>query len=184
MGEKYLTEDNLLFVASVATNIEDGFHIATAIELAIDEWYLKTPLKSDYSYRGNAYNEFCTSVLGKRYLVFEESHHSYPMQKALLEFFREYIAPKYKLIIEIVYEALDELTLTNSDEIYPNHSELNFTDFKMEHYLHLENLIRDKITDWNFGFEEILNANLKYDDEFSEININLEDGEEFDKKIS
>jgi hypothetical protein len=153
---KNLNEDNLLFVANIATQI-DGFHLLAAVELCVDEWYLKSPILETVKHHSPAKEEFNNLVLGKEYNFLKKTHHTHLMTKCLIEFFETYIAPKYREIQKKVYKYLDDLEETQPEKIYIAGSELEYLGFKMEHVDELLELIRNNITDWNFGFEVKLN---------------------------
>lgn len=149
---KNLNEDNLVIVANIATQI-DGFHLMTAVSLCIDEWYLGNPILENVKYGGPPKEEFNNLVLGREYNFHKKSYHTYLMTKCLIEFFENYIAPKYTEIQKSVYNYLDHLKETQPEKIYNAGSEYEYVGFKVEHEEELLELIRDKITDWNFGFE-------------------------------
>ncbi len=154
--KKNLNEQNLLFIANIATQI-DGFHLLSAISLCIDEWYLGNPILETVKGTSSAKEEFNNLVLGKEYNVLKKTHHTHLLTKCLIEFFETYIAPKYVEIQKSVYEYLDNLKESQPDEIYSPGSEFPYDGFKMEHEQQLLDMIRDNITDWNFGFEAKLN---------------------------
>jgi|LauGreDrversion4_2_1035121.scaffolds.fasta_scaffold27075_2 hypothetical protein len=149
---KNLNADNLLIVANIATQI-DGFHLLAAISLCIDEWYLSNPIMENVKYASPAKEEFNNLVLGKEYNSLKKTHHTHLMTECLIEFFEIYIAPKYVEIQETVYKYLDYLKETEPERIYVAGSEFEYSEFKIEHEEELLDLIRNNLTDWNFGFE-------------------------------
>ena len=155
---KNLNKDNLLFVANIATQI-GGFNLMAAISLCIDEWYLSNPVMETVKYFGPAKEEFNNLILGKEYNFLKKTHHTHLMTKCLIEFFETYISPKYTEIQKKVYKYLDHLKETQPERIYIAGSECEYGEFKMEHEEELLDLIRDNITDWNFGFEVKLDEN-------------------------
>lgn len=149
---KNLNEGNLLIVANIATQI-DGFNLLAAISLCIDEWYLSNPIMETVKYASPAKEEFNNLVLGREYNSLKKTHHTHLMTKCLIEFFETYIAPKYTEIQQAVYNYLDNLKETQPERIYTAGSDYEYEEFKIEHDEELLDLIRDKIIDWNFGFE-------------------------------
>ena len=161
--KKYLNDNNLKFVAHVATGI-DGFNLLKAIDLCIDEWYLGNPINEHNKYHSAARSEFNNLLFGAKYNSNGETHQTELMINTLGDFFEKYIAPKYLEIQQAVYAYLDDLKKNDSDRIYTPGTDWDYLDFKVEHHDELLDLIRDVITDWNFGFE------VKYENDFEEIN--------------
>lgn len=151
--KKYLNENNLKFVAHVATNIE-GFHLLTAINLCIDEWYLGNPINENLKNKGIAKDEFTKLLFGKEYNTIGKTYQSEIMVRTLVEFFEDHIAPKYILIQKFVYDYLDKLKYNDPFNVYIPGMDSEYLDFKIEHHEELLDLIRDVITDWHFGFDD------------------------------
>jgi hypothetical protein len=162
--KKYLNEKNLNFVAHVATNI-DGFNLLKAIDLCIDEWYLGNSINEKNKYRSAARFEFNKLLFGIDYNSTGKTYQTELMINSLGAFFEEYIAPKYLEIQKTAYAYLDDLKQNEPDKIYVPGSDWEFLDFKIEHEEELLDIIRDVITDWNFGFE------IKYENDIKEVNI-------------
>ena len=149
--EKYLNEKNIMFVAHIATGPE-GFNLLTSIELCIDEWYLGNPIKEDIRYNSVAKDEFSKLLFGNMYKLNGVSRHSEILTNSLLEFFKEYIAPKHIQIQKITYDYLYSIK-NNPEKVYVPGTENDYKEFKIEHFEEIIDLVRDIITDWNFGFE-------------------------------
>lgn len=141
---KKLNEKNLNFIAHVATSIEN-FHLLTAIDLCIDEWYMGNLIEKEIKHGSAAYTEFEKKAIGK--------HQSVIMNDCLREFFEVYIAPKYILIQKYVYDYLNKLEKKETDSVFKPGTHNEYDEYKIEHHLELMDLIRDNITDWHFGFE-------------------------------
>ena len=161
--KKYLNDKNLNFVAHVATSIE-GFHLLKAIDLCIDEWYLGNPINENNKYNSAARLEFNKLLFGDKYNSTGKTHHTELMINSLGAFFEQYIAPKYLEIQQTVYAYLDDLKQNEPDRIFMPGTDWEFLDFKIEHQEELMDIIRDVITDWNFGFE------VKDESDIEEIN--------------
>ena len=161
--KKYLNDKNLNFVAHVATSIE-GFHLLKAIDLCIDEWYLGNPINENNKYNSAARLEFNKLLFGDKYNSTGKTHQTELMINSLGAFFEQYIAPKYLEIQQTVYAYLDDLKQNEPDRIFMPGTDWEFLDFKIEHQEELMDIIRDVITDWNFGFE------VKDESDIEEIN--------------
>lgn len=158
--KKLINEKNLKFVAHVATSIE-GFHLLTAVELAIDEWYLGNPINEDLKYNGVAKDEFKSLLFGKEYNTNGKTYQSEIMVKTLIEFFEDHIASKYIEIQKFVYDYLDNLKSNNKQSVFIPGTDFEYGEFHMEHVDELLDLIRNVITDWHFGFDDRVSKNNK-----------------------
>jgi len=151
--KKYLNEKNIYFIAHVATSNE-CFNSMKAIDLCIDEWYLGNSINEDVKYRGAAKYEFNKLLFGRDFTSKGKTHQSEIMVNALTEFFELYIAPKYILLQKFTYNFLNNLEKNDVEDVFK--SGLSFLDYdyyKMQHNDDIIDLVRDKITDWHFGFE-------------------------------
>ena len=154
--KKCLNEKNLNFVANLATNYENGFNLRKAVELCIDEWYLGNPIDDHPEFGGVARDEYNRSLLGKDYNQYGKTDESEIMVNALGEFFKEYIGPKYHLIQKATYKYLDYLKNESLENIYTSEffTLWSFKEYKDDHSFKILCLVKGKITDWKFGFDD------------------------------
>ena len=113
------------------------------------------------------------------------------MVNALGEFFKEYIGPKYHLIQKATYKYLDFLKGKSLENIYTSDyfTPWSCKEYKDDNTHHIISLIKGKITDFKFGFDDddeeddYYDFDFDFDDDFNIDDIFSESDKNTDKEI-